>query len=43
MSFGYTMNKMGIELGLNPRGQSLVDAVYTSLGFRSKASGNWSK
>ncbi|TET77358.1 MAG: class A beta-lactamase-related serine hydrolase [Dehalococcoidia bacterium] len=41
MSFGYTMNRMGIELGLNPRGQSLVDAVYISLGFRSNASGGW--
>ncbi|HEY49884.1 MAG TPA: beta-lactamase family protein [Dehalococcoidia bacterium] len=43
MSFGYMMNKMGIGLGLNPRGQSLVDAVYTSLGFRSNASGSWSR
>jgi CubicO group peptidase (beta-lactamase class C family) len=41
MSFGYMMNKMGSGLGLNPRGQSLVDAVYISLGFRSNASGSW--
>jgi CubicO group peptidase (beta-lactamase class C family) len=41
MSFGYTMNKMGTELGLNPRGQSLVDAVYISLGFRSNEPGSW--
>ena len=41
MSFGYTMNKMGPGLGLNPRGQSLVDAVYISLGFKSDASGSW--
>jgi CubicO group peptidase (beta-lactamase class C family) len=41
MSFGYTMNKMGTELGLNPRGQSLVDAVYISLGFSSNACGSW--
>lgn len=41
MSFGYMMNKMGSALGLNPRGQSLVDAVYISLGFRSNASGSW--
>jgi CubicO group peptidase (beta-lactamase class C family) len=40
MSFGYTMNKMGLGF-LNPRGQSLVDAVYLSLGFRSNASGSW--
>jgi CubicO group peptidase (beta-lactamase class C family) len=41
MSFGYTMNKMGIGLALNPKGQSLVDAAYISLGFRSSASGRW--
>lgn len=41
MSFGYVMNKMGSGLGLNPRGQSLVDAAYISLGFRSNASGSW--
>jgi len=41
MSFGYMMNKMGPGLGLNPRGQSLVDAVYISLGFKSDASGSW--
>ena len=41
MSFGYTMNKMGPGVGLNPRGQSLVDAAYISLGFRSNASGSW--
>ena len=41
MSFGYTMNKMGTGAGLNERGQSLVDAVYRSLGYRSQASGAW--
>jgi len=41
MSVGYTMNKMGPSLALTPRGQSLVDAVYISLGFRSNASGSW--
>lgn len=41
MSFGYTMNKMGPGVGLNPRGQSLVDATYLSLGFRSNQSGSW--
>jgi CubicO group peptidase (beta-lactamase class C family) len=35
MSFGYTMNAMGPSTLLNPRGQSLVDAVYTSLGYTS--------
>jgi CubicO group peptidase (beta-lactamase class C family) len=41
MSFGYAMNKMGGGLALNPRGQSLVDAVYQSLGYTSDASGSW--
>jgi CubicO group peptidase (beta-lactamase class C family) len=41
MSVGYTMNKQGPGLGLNPRGQSLIDATYLSLGFRSNASGSW--
>ena len=41
MSFGYTMNKMGEGILLNARGQSLVDATYRSLGYRSNASGVW--
>jgi CubicO group peptidase (beta-lactamase class C family) len=40
-SFGYTMNKMGLGTGINARGQSLVDAVYASLGYTSNASGSW--
>jgi CubicO group peptidase (beta-lactamase class C family) len=32
LSFGYTMNKQGRGVCLNERGQSLVDAVYRSLG-----------
>lgn len=43
MSFGYVMNKMGQGLGLNARGQSLIDAVYQALGYRSNASGSWLK
>jgi CubicO group peptidase (beta-lactamase class C family) len=34
LSFGYTMNKQGAGLGVNERGQSLVDAVYRALGYR---------
>ena len=41
MSFGYVMNRMGDGLGLNSRGQSLVDATYLSLGYSSNASGAW--
>ena len=43
MSFGYAMNRMGQGNGINERGQSLVDAVYLSLGYTSNASGAWLK
>jgi CubicO group peptidase (beta-lactamase class C family) len=43
MSFGYAMNRMGQGIGLNARGQSLVDATYLSLGYKSNASGVWLK
>jgi len=43
MSFGYVMNRMGDGLGLNARGQSLIDAAYLSLGYKSNASGAWIK
>jgi CubicO group peptidase (beta-lactamase class C family) len=43
MSFGYTMNRMGAGVLLNDRGQSLLDAVYRTLGYRSNASGAWIK
>ena len=39
MSFGYTMNKQGGGLGMNDRGQALVDAVYRALGYRQPAGG----
>jgi CubicO group peptidase (beta-lactamase class C family) len=42
MSFGYTMNQMGLGLLLNDRGQSLVDEAYKALGYRSNKSGVWS-
>jgi CubicO group peptidase (beta-lactamase class C family) len=41
MSFGYVMNRQGAGILLNDRGQSLVDAVYRSLGYRSDAAGVW--
>lgn len=41
MSFGYAMNKMGLGILLNDRGQSLVDAAYRALGYRSNDSGVW--
>jgi CubicO group peptidase (beta-lactamase class C family) len=42
MSFGYTMNRQGSGLGINERGQSLVDAAYRALGYaRVGADGPW--
>lgn len=41
LGFGYSMNKMGPGILLNERGQSLVDAAYRSLGYRSDRSGAW--
>jgi CubicO group peptidase (beta-lactamase class C family) len=41
LSFGYTMNRMGAGILLNPRGQSLIDATYRSVGLTSDASGAW--
>lgn len=43
MSFGYAMNRMGEGIGLNSRGQSLIDAAYLSLGYTSNAGGAWVK
>jgi CubicO group peptidase (beta-lactamase class C family) len=43
ISFGYVMNRQGPGILLNDRGQSLVDAVYTSLGYRTNAPGVWSR
>jgi CubicO group peptidase (beta-lactamase class C family) len=34
MSFGYTMNRQGSGLGVNERGQSLIDAAYRALKYR---------
>jgi len=39
LSFGYTMNRLGGGIGLEDRGQALVDAVYRALGHRRAASG----
>jgi CubicO group peptidase (beta-lactamase class C family) len=41
LSFGYAMSKHGGGVGLNSRGQSLIDAAYRSLGYTSNASGSW--
>jgi CubicO group peptidase (beta-lactamase class C family) len=41
LSFGYVMNKHGEGILLNDKGQSLVDAAYRSLGYRTDAPGVW--
>ena len=41
LSFGYAMNRMGTGILLNERGQALVDAAYSALGYRSNAAGAW--
>jgi CubicO group peptidase (beta-lactamase class C family) len=41
LAFGYAMNKQGRGVALNERGQSLVDATYRSLGYRTNEGGRW--
>lgn len=41
LAFGYSMNKQGIGLGINARGQALVDATYRALGYRQVYGGIW--
>lgn len=43
MSFGYVMNQHGSGVGLNDRGQSLIDAAYRSLGFSSAGNEPWTR
>jgi CubicO group peptidase (beta-lactamase class C family) len=41
LAFGYTMNKHGQGTGVNERGQSLIDAVYQTLGSPTCEPGFW--
>jgi CubicO group peptidase (beta-lactamase class C family) len=42
LSSGYTMNRMGGGVGMEDRGQALVDAVYRVLGYRrGRRGGMW--
>jgi CubicO group peptidase (beta-lactamase class C family) len=44
LSFGYAMNQQGTGIGVNERGQSLVDAVYRALGYQQvRTGGSWFK
>ncbi len=41
LAFSYTMNQMGQGLLLNARCQSLIDATYEALGYRTNRPGAW--
>jgi len=41
LSFGYAMNRHGDGMGLNERGQRLIDAAYRSLGYVGDEYGSW--
>ncbi len=41
LAVGYVMNRMGPGILVNPRGQALIDAAYTALGYRTNAPGVW--
>jgi CubicO group peptidase (beta-lactamase class C family) len=42
LSFGYTMNRQGLAVGLDARAQSLVDATYRALGYTlPERGGSW--
>jgi CubicO group peptidase (beta-lactamase class C family) len=42
LAFAYTMNQQGLSVGLDARAQSLVDAVYETLGYqRPTRGGSW--
>lgn len=41
LAFGYVMNRMGGGVGLNDRGQGLVDAAYRAIGYRTSEPGFW--
>jgi CubicO group peptidase (beta-lactamase class C family) len=44
LSFGYAMNQQGAGIGVNERGQSLVNAVYRALGYEQvHDGGSWFK
>ncbi|SLM96126.1 serine hydrolase domain-containing protein [Brevibacterium yomogidense] len=43
IGFGYVMNRQGAGVLMNDRGQSLVDRLYESLGYRTNAPGVWTR
>lgn len=43
LAFAYVMNQQGPGLLLNERGQSLIDATYRALGYRTDGGGAWAR
>jgi CubicO group peptidase (beta-lactamase class C family) len=41
LAFSYTMSQMGQGLLMNERGQSLIDAAYRALGYKTNEPGAW--
>ena len=41
MAIGYTMNRLHAGALVDERGQSIIDAAYRSLGYRTNAPGVW--
>lgn len=41
LSFAYVMNQMAADMGLAPKGQELVDAVYRTLGYQRSRYDTW--
>ncbi len=41
LAFSYTMTQMGNGLLMNERGQSLIDAAYRAIGYKTDAPGAW--
>ena len=42
-AIGYTMNRLGMGVLVDQRGQALIDAAYLALGYRTNAPGVWIK
>ena len=41
LAVGYTMNRLGSGILVNPRGQALIDAAYSAAGYRTNTPGVW--
>ena len=43
ISVGYVMNRHGSGVGLDTRGQILIDSIYETVGFTSSVAGFWTR